>query len=120
MRYLENKENAKNMDSQSIQLTNSKYGGGARSPKISDSQSMMTGKKGTATQRGVYINISDQKGILSNSGIKQIGQSAQPRKTVIFKHPDVDPQQEGYVEPFNGIGAGIGGSMFKEVTEHSD
>ena len=112
--------NKENMDSQSIQHTNSKYG--ARSPKVSDSQSMMTGQK-MATNRGAYFNISDQKGgILSNSGMKQMVQSTQPRKTVIFKQPtmEVDPQQEGEVAPFSGMGAGIGGTMFREVTELSE
>jgi hypothetical protein len=81
MRFLENKEN-KNQDSQSIHLTNSKYN--ARSPKMSDSQSIMTGKK-VNTQRGMFMNISDQKGILNNSDLKQVVQNNQVRKTVVFK-----------------------------------
>jgi hypothetical protein len=54
--------------------------------------------------------------------MKQMVQSTQQRKTVIFKQPtmEVDPQQEGEVAPFGGIGAGIGGDMFREVTEHSE
>lgn len=85
---------------------------------MSESQSLMTGQK-MATNRAAYFNISDQKqGILSNSGIKQIGQSAQPRKTVVFKQPaETEP---GDVAPFCGIGAGIGGTAFREVTELSE
>ena len=33
---------------------------------------------------------------------------------------EVDPQQEGEVAPFSGMGAGIGGTMFREVTELSE
>jgi hypothetical protein len=59
---------------------------------------------------------------LSNSGMKQMVQSTQPRKTVIFKQPtmEADPQHEGEVAPFSGMGAGIGGTMFREVTELSE
>jgi hypothetical protein len=80
---------------------------------------MMTGQK-MATNRAAYFNISDQKqgGILSNSGMKQLVQSTQQRKTVIFKQPgETEP---GDVAPFTGIGAGIGGTMFREVTETSE
>ena len=54
--------------------------------------------------------------------MKQMVQSTQPRKTVIFKQPtmEADPQQEGEVAPFSGMGAGIGGTMFREVTELSE
>ena len=39
------------------------------------------------------------------------------RKTVIFKQPPT-AMDEVECAPFNGIGAGIGGVMFKEVTEN--